>query len=139
MAKTILRDLAVFSFGILFGITVMHLVFWRASQALAWASLASANEYQKENEDDRAVYVLAQATAIDPDFYGSYDLLGDIFAQKGNRQFALEMYKKALEVFDREKFLPPGSISASEKTSIRVKIDALQKRVRNGERNPSRE
>jgi len=137
MFKNVLREIAVFSFGALFAMTVTHLIFRRASQALAWASLASANQYQKENEHDRAVYVLAQAAAADPNFYGSYELLGDIFAQNDNQQLALEMYQKALGVFDQEEFLPRGPISASEKASIRAKIDSLEKRMRSGQRNSS--
>jgi tetratricopeptide (TPR) repeat protein len=129
MAKTIGRELAVFTLGALLGIAAVHLVFQRAFQAVAWASLAAAHHYQKVNDEDRAILVLAQATGKDPDFYGTYKMLGDIFLKKGNPDLALAMYKRALIVYDREEFLPPGSISEGEKASIRAKIAALEKQM----------
>ncbi len=86
-----------------------------------------AQQYEKSGDEDRAILILGQATAKDPEFYGSYEMLADIYSRRGNRQFALDMYKKALKTFDHEHFLPPGRIARDEKESIVMKIQALEK------------
>lgn len=130
--KLFLRELGVATIGAVAGITMAHWVVGRAAYTWAWAALAVAGQYQKAGDSDRAVFVLSQATATDPSFFGSYELLGDIYSRKGNQRFALEMYEKSLEVFDREQFLPPGKIGQSEQQSIRRKIDALKKELTQG-------
>jgi tetratricopeptide (TPR) repeat protein len=127
--RLFLRELAVATVGAVVAMTTAHWVVSRAAYTWAWATLAVAGQYEKAGDSDRAIVLLSQATATDPSFFGSYELLGDIYSRKGNQRLALEMYEKALEVFDRERFLPSGKISQSEQQSIRSKIDALRKQV----------
>jgi tetratricopeptide (TPR) repeat protein len=105
----------------------VHLAVSRVAGTWTWVALAIAQQYEKSGDEDRAILILGQATAKDPEFYGSYEMLGDIYARRGNRQLALEMYNKALETFDHEHYLPPGRIAKDEKESIAMKIQALEK------------
>lgn len=125
--KPVIREGVVAIVGAIIGVALTHVIVRRAAQGWAWAALATAGQYQKAGDDDRAILLLAQATATDPEFYASFELLGDIYSKRKNQQMALEMYKKALDVFDQEQFLPPGEINASEKELIRSKVAALNK------------
>jgi len=129
--KGILAVFGAFIFGAVVGITLFYLLVRKANHTWAWVALAVANEYRNAGDDDRAILVLSQATAKDPDFFGPYNLLGDMYAKKGNRRFALEMYREALAVFDRERFLPPGRIQKEEEDSIRAKISVFEKELNN--------
>jgi tetratricopeptide (TPR) repeat protein len=129
--RTFLKFAGAGILGAVVGILLTHWLVSRVTSTWAWVALAVANQHARTGDDDMAIVLLSQATAKDPDFYAPYEALGDIFSKKGNHVLALSMYKKALTVFDRESSLPAGRINQDERNSIRAKIAALQKQMKN--------
>lgn len=59
---------------------------------------ALALEYIKEGNDLRAVQLFDELLAHDPDYLGSYYHLGGALERIGNRDRALKIYEKGLQV-----------------------------------------
>ena len=81
-------------------------------------------------DQDRAIILLVRASVEDPEYYLPFSLLGGIYSVRGNTELALEMYKRALQVFPREKVLHSKTLEQKELVIIRNNIDVLQKQLR---------
>jgi tetratricopeptide (TPR) repeat protein len=114
--------------GILSGVIAVGLYNWLIqSFEHDWAEVAlvMANDEYSRGHADKATMILSQATAKDPNFYEPFKELGKIYSERGNKELALEMYKKAFSVFDRERFQYSPSLKREELESIRQNIDSL--------------
>ncbi len=96
-----------------------------------WATLSAAQIIETTGDEDKATILLSQAVAEDNNPCPSYEVLGDIYSHKGNRKLGLELFKKALEVRDRDSWVlwdPFRALGCDrlEREDIRVKIEAIE-------------
>ena len=89
--------------------------------------MVMADQAYNAGNEDKAILILSQATAKDPDYYEPFNYLGRIYSHKGNQALALEMYQKALEVFDQEGI--DRKTRRLERDFITKNIDTLQKQL----------
>jgi len=114
------------------------LLFWLkhyVSHAVAMMGCYVARQSDSAGNQDEAIFLLGQASVEDRSYYEPLNLVADIYLKRGNQKLALETYKKALAVFDREG--GDSDLSASENAFDRdllVKkiVDLQKKLVQNG-------
>jgi tetratricopeptide (TPR) repeat protein len=128
--KVLLTHLAA---AILGAFTFAVLFFWMRSHISrdhAAMTCYVARQSYSAGKDDQAIFLLGQASAEDRSYYEPLNLLASIYWHKGNQELALETYKKALEIFDKEgdPLLPPRA-NVLARDLICKNIDALQKRI----------
>jgi tetratricopeptide (TPR) repeat protein len=100
------------------------------SRDFAMMKCYAAGQSYDAGKEDEAIFLLGQASAEDSSYYEPWNLLAKIYLHKGNKGLALETYKRALEVFDREgdpALSPRGRSLARE--IISKNIDTLQKQL----------
>jgi len=124
-SKTILTHFASGVVGAIAGAALIHRLSVWTSHATAEVSVPVAYQALQAGNEDRAIVILSQATAEDPNYYVPFNLLGEIYLHRKNSALALEMYKRALEVFDRENVLSSKKVEQRERDSIRNNIDRL--------------
>ncbi len=129
--KRIRVALTHFAVGIVGMIVGFGLYCWIRVYTAQWRSTSkwySATLAEKSGNDDKAIILLSQATIEDPNSHIPWELLGQIYSRKGNRQLALELYGIALNVLGRDKEY--NSLPARDREQIRnmlrKNIDALQ-------------
>jgi len=113
--------------GLIFGTVGTTQLYEQHERQQAMAATLLAQKYQKEGRVDEAVGLLYQATANEPDFYGSYLLLGDIYATLGKHGLAAVMYKESLDRIDKSgkeysRILSEGGLE-HDSEAIRKKLD----------------
>src|SRR5216683_3125948 len=124
-SKAVLTHLASGLVGAIAGGALMHLMSGWVRHGMAEVSVPVAYQALQAGNEDKAIVILSQAIAEDPHYYEPFNLLGGIYLHKGNLALALEMYQKALDVFDRENVLSSEKVAKHERESIRKKIDEL--------------
>jgi Tfp pilus assembly protein PilF len=98
----VLTHLAAGILGAVLAVVIVHTFVAKLRHARAQITLVFADQYVQKGELERAILALAQATGEDPYFYAPYQALGELYAKAGHRDLAIEMYERALEVFDKE-------------------------------------
>jgi Tfp pilus assembly protein PilF len=127
--NTILTHTASVLVGAIVGATLMHWMSVWIRHAEAKISVPVASQALQDGNEDKAIAILNQAIAEDPNYYEPFNFLGGIYLHRKNPALALEMYKKALDVFGREKVLSSEEEKQNEQASIQKKIDTLQNQL----------
>ena len=85
-----------------------------------------AGKYYEQGKDDLAIALLNQSISKYSENYGPYYLLGNLYIKKQNLEFALQMYKMALQTIAKK-----GNIKAGiDKQNIEKKIDEIEAKLR---------
>ncbi len=118
--------------AILGAVAFAILFFWirhHFSRDIAEMGCYVARQSYSAGKEDEAIFLLGQARAEDRSYYEPLNLLAGIYLHRGNQKLALETYKKALEVLDREGGDPdlPPRANAFDRDIIVKHIDDLQK------------
>jgi tetratricopeptide (TPR) repeat protein len=131
--KFLLTHLAAAVFGMAAFAIVYFCIRSHISRDLAMMTCSVAQQSYSAGKADEAIFLLGQASAEDQRYYEPLNLLANIYLHKGNQELALETFRKALEIFDREgdPLLPPRA-SVQARNLICKNIDALRKQL--GER-----
>ena len=125
--NAILMCAVVGACGLMIGAAITYrldIAIWRDRALAAYGMAMQANDAGKQDE---AIILLSQAIIANPNNYEPLSLLANLFWHRGNRQLALELYRKALDVADKQ-----HGITRIERNAIRGKIDILQKQVGGG-------
>lgn len=64
--------------------------------------LTLGNAYLREGEQETALHHLREAVRLDPDYSAAWKGLGRLLAETGGREEALEIYRRGLEVAERQ-------------------------------------
>ena len=94
--KVTLLCLIVLVIGFVAGAAVTDYLQDRYNKASALAAGFMAMDYLKQRDTDRALAFVHQSITLNPDNYSGYYFLGNIYANEGKSDLALEMYEKAL-------------------------------------------
>jgi tetratricopeptide (TPR) repeat protein len=87
--------------GIILGVALLQ---WFRAPLRADRSLAlglSASQAYHSGQQDKAIILLSQAMAVDPDNYDAIGFLAKIYSDRGDSELAIELYQQALRRLDR--------------------------------------
>jgi len=83
--------------GMLFGGFTTYYSLDRYNEEQAKAILYVSSKHYENKEYDIAVALLNQSIGKNPNYYAPYQLLGNIYDERGNPTLALQMYALALD------------------------------------------
>lgn len=127
--KSVMTHLAAMLVGAAIAVAVSYWLVRRERLLSSEAASGVAFETYKAGFDDQAIFLLGEAAAEDRRYYEPWKLAGDICAHRGDDRIALAMYKKALEILDRE---GDPALPQEQETTRRLilgRIDAMEKEI----------
>ena len=108
--------------GFILGVITTYILTEQYAIDQARATLYLALKAYEQDRYDLSAALLNRYIAKDPDNYSSLALLGDIYAERGNTELALQMYSKSLELMEQK------HIKNLDLENTKKKIDEIMKK-----------